>query len=199
MTKLGSELVRGYMKRLDRATRGIPEPRRGEFRAEIEKRLEQAIPADASESEAKAAVKRFGSPWQIADSECGRLGNAIPSWRVFALWAVIGAVAAVGLIVFPPLDVVPIFIGIWLAVDRPALRRSGFGLLTGIGLTLLYVAYLQRHGPGTVCYDTETVSGCDEYLNPWPWFLGGVAFVLSGVYFHLRKTRPAPEGAVPQV
>jgi hypothetical protein len=54
----------------------------------------------------------------------------------------------------------------WLMASRPAIRRSAFGLLSGVGVLLLYFAWLQRAGPGTTCRQTATASGCDQHLNP---------------------------------
>jgi hypothetical protein len=52
---------------------------------------------------------------------------------------------------------------------------------------LLYVAYVQRRGPGTVCWHTATASGCDQYLNPWPWLVAGAAFVIVSFIAHARR------------
>lgn len=57
---------------------------------------------------------------------------------------------------------------------RPAIRRSAFGFVTGVGLLLLYVAWLQRAGPGTTCWQRGTASGCDQHLNPLPWLIAGL-------------------------
>jgi hypothetical protein len=60
-------------------------------------------------------------------------------------------------------------------------------LLTGAGLLLVYVAWLQRDGPGTTCWQTATSSGCDQHLNPLPWLAVGVALVAGGFIAHLRQ------------
>jgi hypothetical protein len=71
--------------------------------------------------------------------------------------------------------------------SRPAIRRSAFGLLSGIGILLLYVAYVQRDGPGTTCWHTATASGCDQHLNPIPWLIIGLACFIGGFIAHARR------------
>src|SRR5438067_9659883 len=79
----------------------------------------------------------------------------------FWAWAIAGAVLAVGLDI-PPLLVV----GGLLALIVGWLQGSGRhmeGMLTGAGLPFLYVAYVNRHGPGTVCYSNgHGGGGCSE-------------------------------------
>jgi hypothetical protein len=111
------------------------------------------------------------------------------TWAAFLVWAVLGAVAAFLLVSFLTLAAVPILIGVWLSATRPAFRRSWFGAMIGAGAVALYVAYVQRHGPGTVCWHTATASGCDQYLNPWPWLAGGAALVIAGVVAQARQMR----------
>jgi hypothetical protein len=72
---------------------------------------------------------------------------------------------------------------------RPKIRRSAFGLLSGAGFTLLYVAWVQRDGPGTTCWETANASGCDHHLNPLPWLVVGSLFVVAGVAAHAVRGR----------
>lgn len=66
--------------------------------------------------------------------------------------------------------------------------QSAFGLLAGAGLLSIFVAYVQRDGPGTTCWHTATASGCDQHLNPIPWLVVGLLLVLGAV---LAQTRHA--------
>jgi hypothetical protein len=81
----------------------------------------------------------------------------------------------------------PVFVAGALMASRPAIRRSALGLLSGAGALLLYVAWVQRAGPGTTCWHTATASGCDEHLNPIPWLLAGVAMLGGGIVGHARR------------
>jgi hypothetical protein len=86
-----------------------------------------------------------------------------------------------------PLLLAPVAVVGTMMASRPAARRSAFGLLTGSGALLLYVAWVQRDGPGTTCWQTATASGCDQHLNPLPWLLVGVAMFLGGIVAYGRR------------
>ncbi len=109
------------------------------------------------------------------------------AWGGFCVWTFFGIAAAFGLLIFGSLAVLPVLLGVWLAATRPPLRRSSFGLLTGVGATFLYIAYVQRRGPGTICWHAATESGCDQYLNPWPWLIVGAALVVLGLIAQARR------------
>ena len=109
------------------------------------------------------------------------------TWAGFFAWAVFGAATAFGTVSFPTLALLLIIIGGSIAAFRPAFRRSWIGALTGAGALYLYVAYVQRRGPGTVCWHTATASGCDQYLSPWPWLVVGAALVLTGLLVQARR------------
>ena len=109
------------------------------------------------------------------------------TWARFFAWAVFGAATAFGTVSFPTLAFLLIIIGGSMAAFRPALRRSWIGAMTGAGALYLYVAYVQRRGPGTVCWHTAAASGCDQYLTPWPWLVVGVALVGAGLVLQARR------------
>lgn len=104
------------------------------------------------------------------------------------MWAIVGAAAAVGFLSLGVLALVPAAAAGAVLASRPAARGSAFGLITGAGLLLIYVAWVQRAGPGTTCWHTATASGCDEHLNPLPWLAAGLALVIGGMVAHARRT-----------
>jgi len=107
----------------------------------------------------------------------------------FAAWIVVGCALALGAISFAvgPLVFIPAGVIAVLMLRKPAARRSAYGAAIGIGLLLLFVAYVNREGPGTTCWENGTTMGCGEHLNPLPWLLLGVAFVTGGlVAYRLR-------------
>jgi hypothetical protein len=69
--------------------------------------------------------------------------------------------------------------------------RSALGILVGMGLLSLCVAYVQRKGPGAVSWHTATASGADEYLDPRPWLLAGILLLAAGVGTFLWRRRRA--------
>ncbi len=117
-----------------------------------------------------------------------------PTWLGFVLFALIGVGFILGFLTLSVLFVVPVVVALVLMVVRPNVMKSSVGLITGAGLVLIYVAYVQRRGPGTVCWQTATASGCDEYLNPWPWLVVGVVLVCVGILAHVSRLRRASQG-----
>ena len=99
----------------------------------------------------------------------------------FLAWAAVGVgfalgISALGVFALP----VALLVTALLVLRRHA-DRSAFGILVGIGLLALYVAYVQRTGPGTVSWQTATASGSDQYLDPRPWLAAGILLVAVGV------------------
>jgi hypothetical protein len=64
--------------------------------------------------------------------------------------------------------------------------RSALGLLVGAGQLSLFVAYVQRDGPGATCWHTSSASGCDQHLDPIPWLVAGIVLVVGGVIAQSR-------------
>jgi len=110
-----------------------------------------------------------------------------PAYVCFCSWTLIGAVAAVGLVSLGPIALGPALIaGAALSTSATA-RRSRVGLLAGPGLVFLFVAYLQRQGPGTTCWHTTTAAGCDQHLNPIPWLLVGLLLIITATVLQTRE------------
>jgi hypothetical protein len=62
------------------------------------------------------------------------------------------------------------------------------GLLSGTGLPLLYIAYLNRDGPGDVCRTSATEHSCTSQWSPWPWLAVGTVLVVAGVVLFRRAS-----------
>ncbi len=71
----------------------------------------------------------------------------------------------------------------YLARRSPA-GRFMTGILSGLGVPLLILAFLHRRGPGTVCAGGE----CEQQVSPWPWLIAGVLFLLLGVAAYVLVT-----------
>jgi hypothetical protein len=99
----------------------------------------------------------------------------------FWAWAAVGATAALGLVSLGPLALIPSSIAAAALMRNESRRRSAPGILAGAGLLSLYVAYVQRAGPGTSCWHTATAAGCDQHLNPIPWLVIGLALIVGAV------------------
>ena len=108
----------------------------------------------------------------------------------FFAWAAVGSGFALGISALGVFTVPVALLLTVLLVLRHHADRSALGILAGIGLLALYVAYVQRKGPGTVSWHTATASGADEYLDPRPWLAAGILLVAVGVVaFFWRERR----------
>jgi hypothetical protein len=110
----------------------------------------------------------------------------------FWVWAVIGGCAAISFIsgigvFFLPVGAVLAFAAV--RRERGSDSPSPLGLATGAGVPFLVVAYIQRKGPGTVCWSNATGGGCDSYLDPRPWLVIGVALVIGGMVAFAYRSR----------
>ncbi|HVN52309.1 MAG TPA: hypothetical protein VMT43_12790 [Acidimicrobiales bacterium] len=117
-----------------------------------------------------------------------------PSWGWYPAWAALGAAGALALLaVFTPLFLlVPVLglLGLFL-VSRPRARGAAPALLCGLALPVLFVAWLNRDGPGEVCTVTPSSSSCVEEGNPWPWVAVATALILAGVAGSIAARRAA--------
>lgn len=113
-----------------------------------------------------------------------------PQWWSFFAWPVVGAALAVSVLgaMTIGLFVLPFATAGLIALLRwGGNRRSSLGLISGAGLPFLYIAFLNRGGPGMVCgaYKNGGQSCTDEY-SPWPWLIIGLILVFTGVVLFAR-------------
>jgi len=116
----------------------------------------------------------------------------------FTAWLLVGAgyalsligIASIGLFVLP----LPVFATVLLARRRPATRGLP-GLISGLGVPLLYVAYVNRAGPGTICAAVTGGQECTDESSPWPWLAVGVLLLVLGVAVLVGRRRPASPGS----
>ena len=107
------------------------------------------------------------------------------SWGAFGLWALVGVLFVVGPLSFL---IVGLFVGwggalvlVVVLARNPATHRGSPGLISGLGIPPLYVALLNRQGPGNVCHFSRVGGGCTQEMSPWPWLGAGLGLVLVGV------------------
>ncbi len=111
-------------------------------------------------------------------------GGGGPVWGWFGAWALVGGGAAfallgaltIGVFILP----VVLFAAFLLSRVREA-RLALLGLVSGLGLPLFYVAWLNRAGPGTVCHAIHGGTQCDQESSPWPWLVVGIILVIAGL------------------
>jgi uncharacterized membrane protein YgcG len=101
--------------------------------------------------------------------------------RWFWAWVLVGFVAALGSVSLGLLVIGPVVVVAAALASRPAMRRSAFGLGTGVGLLFVVVAWIQRTGDG---------------LNPLPWLAAGLVLTAAGLVGDARARRAGTSGAV---
>ena len=117
----------------------------------------------------------------------------------FACWMLVGAAAGLGVLT-------PFTLGPWLIVGAAvvavllALTLGGgpalAGLLSGAGVVPLFVAWLNRAGPGTVCTTAGGGEDCLDEWSPWPWIVVGAALIVAGAVLYRSLERSARRGAL---
>lgn len=111
--------------------------------------------------------------------------TGVSTAAAYGWWVLVGAVLGVGVAGMLTIGIFVLPVGVALAVigaRQPALRtRAVGGVLAGVGLIALYIAWLNRGGPGQVCYSSGNVSGCAERWSPWPFVAVAVLLVVTSV------------------
>lgn len=122
--------------------------------------------------------------------------SSLGDWT-FWVWAVVGVgfglgISVIGLFTVPAAFLITIFL---LTLKR--FRQSVWGLLVGIGAPLLFVAYGNREGPGTVCHAIDGGRGtqCDDLYDPRKWAAVGLLFIAAGIAGQLFAARPRVSSA----
>ena len=102
-TALDHRLVREYLRELDTAMRGVPAAHARELRQQITAHLEDVLGPDAGDQEVAAALRRLGSPADLAAEAGATSGPSGPRsarssprmrWRLAAVIAVPTVIAA---------------------------------------------------------------------------------------------------------
>ena len=102
----------------------------------------------------------------------------------YAGWCVAGAGLSLG--VLSLLTIGPFVLLVTFALCGWMLWRQGFGagmagIVTGAAVPLLYVAWLNRDGPGQVCTRTAISESCGDEWSPWPLLAAAVVLVVVGI------------------
>jgi hypothetical protein len=114
------------------------------------------------------------------------------SGAAFAWWCLTGAGLCLGVLSLPSIGSFALLAS--FALSGFLLWRFEFGwgmagLLTGAAVPVLYVAWLNRDGPGQVCHHDATSVSCSDQLNPWPLVAVAVGLVVAGFVVFARRDR----------
>lgn len=118
--------------------------------------------------------------------------RAIP-WWAFLLWGCAGTLGALGVAAILSIGVFLLAAAAILAVVAVSLpgsrNASAVALVCGAGAPPLYVAWLNKDGPGTVCHAVASGSTCVDEWSPWPFLVVGAVLVVGGLLL-ARLVRP---------
>jgi hypothetical protein len=115
--------------------------------------------------------------------------------RWFLAWFAVGVIVGSGLVSLLTIGIVVVAVGvaaaIWLAPRHGG--RATWGVVSGLGVPVLYLAFLNRRGPGTICEVTSQSTHCADEWSPWPFVLVGTMLAVGGLtaYVGLRQRPPA--------
>lgn len=105
----------------------------------------------------------------------------------FVLWLLGGAVFTFLGVSLPSALVIGLSVAVFAAAAL-SWRSWLPGLLIGVSLPLLWVAWLHRRGPGWETWETPTGGGGQELLDPRPWLLvGGGLLAAAAVLLTLGR------------
>jgi hypothetical protein len=117
-------------------------------------------------------------------------------WTYFGLWMLVGGAYAmviagaftIGIFFIP----IAIIATVFLARGQTS-RRGVPGLISGLALPVLYVAYRNRGGPGYICTTSQgnggAVTSCGSQYNPWLLLAAGLALFGVGVGVFIISSR----------
>ena len=113
------------------------------------------------------------------------------STAFFIGWVVVGAAVASGLLlaftIGPILMLGAVMLGAMLRMRSTKFGPSAAGVIVGLGLMPLFIAYSNRSGQGMRCRSTAHSSVCEQQWSPWPWLAIGTACVLLGLGLFVRR------------
>jgi hypothetical protein len=114
-------------------------------------------------------------------------------YATFAAWTAVGAGACLALLtvltIGLPVLVVVLIAGALLVRRAGTMEHGVTGLMSGAGLLLVFIAYLNRHGPGEYCQTTATERHCASEWSPWPWLVVGLFLVAGGALLFREALR----------
>ena len=151
--------------------------------------MRQMVSVSSSNSPCPADMSGREEGWSVNSGiQVQRQGRT----GYFLAWLLVGAAEVAGVLSILSIGPVLLLLGGACGALLVMRRRTGpelSGVLAGLGLPLLYVAFLNRSGPGLICTTSAGGSHCTEQWSPWGWAVIGVLLLASGVLLFLRRSR----------
>jgi hypothetical protein len=108
-----------------------------------------------------------------------------PAPWTYGWWAATGALMSLGVVSLLSIGLfllagtaVLLIVGLSLA---PVRRGGHVGALAGMSVAPLYLAWLNRQGPGTVCEAVQDGTRCEDLWAPWPFLAVGLVLLAMAV------------------
>ena len=115
-------------------------------------------------------------------------------WK-YGLWVLVGALGGFGIVGLLTIGALALGLAILLALIAilvPGLRnRASLGVVGGLTAAPLYLAWLNRRGPGEVCSHMGTDVSCVEEWSPWPFAVVALALIAGCVVLVRSSHRPS--------
>jgi hypothetical protein len=114
------------------------------------------------------------------------------SWAAFCGWGVAGLGMCLGvlsLLTIGPFVLLFTLILCGVLLFKPGPGSAMAGVICGAAAPLLWVAWLNRDGPGTVCTTSATASSCTDEWTPWPFVVLALMLVVAGMLVFARLRR----------
>jgi hypothetical protein len=114
-------------------------------------------------------------------------------WSWFITWIALGigyALGLLGALTIGPVVLVILAVPTIMLGRRPEAIVGLPGLASGLSFPVLYIAYVNRLGPGTICQTIGTMgTECVDETSPWPWLVVGVILLVGGCAFFFVGSR----------
>lgn len=109
-----------------------------------------------------------------------------PAIWMYGWWLLVGALLGLGIAALLTVGVLFLPLASGLAIIgilAPALRnRSAVATLAGVAVPALYLAWLNRGGPGDVCEFTSNGGEfCTQEWSPWPFVVAAMLIVAASI------------------
>ena len=114
-------------------------------------------------------------------------GDSVPA---FLAWCVVGAGLCFGvlsLLSVGPFVLLATFVLCGFLLWAVDFGWGMTGIISGAALPVLYVAWLNRGGPGEVCTSTATSTECGDEWSPWPFLVVAIVLLVAGVVVFVRQ------------
>lgn len=131
---------------------------------------------------------------QVSHARAGQTSHLPPPLWTYLWWAATGAIVSFGVVSILTIGVFLLPIGLVLVIAGVAWKasrnESAIAAVGGLAAAPLYLAWLNRKGPGTVCETLpDGVNSCSERWSPWPFLAVAAILLIVSIAAASRRRR----------